>query len=221
VSGCTSVDAAYGGSVALLEDERHLVAGWEHADSIVLNPHKWLSVPLECSVLFTRKPDVLRNAFSLIPEYLRTEHTGAGATVDYMDYGLTLGRRFRALKLWFVLRYFGAEGLAARIRMHLRLARWLAREIDGHPRFERAAPVPLSTVCFRVRANDVAEADRLTERLMQAVNATGRVYVSHARLNGRLVLRVPIIGVAVEERHVRQAWELMQEKLNEIVNADT
>jgi aromatic-L-amino-acid decarboxylase len=219
------VDAAYGGSVAVVEEQRGLVAGWERADSITVNPHKWLGVPIECSALYTRRADVLRRAFSLVPEYLRTERTGE--IVDYMDYGLTLGRRFRALKLWFVLRYFGRQRLAARIREHLRLAQWFAAQIDAHPGFERVAPVPLSTICFRARTGPAGDgahgdgeaSDRLNERLMQAVNDSGQVYLSHARLRDRLVLRLAISGLGVEERHVRLAWELLQAKLHECIRS--
>ena len=170
-------------------------------------------VPLDCSLLFTSRPEVLRRAFSLVPEYLRTERSGE--VEDFMDYGVTLGRRFRALKLWMVLRYFGRQGLVARLREHLRLAGLFAGWVDEHPDFERLAPVPMSTVCFRARPTGVVEGELeiLNERLLEAVNLSGEVYLSHTRLAQRLALRLSISGLRSEERHVRRAWEILQEKL--------
>jgi aromatic-L-amino-acid decarboxylase len=160
------VDAAYGGAAALDTGLRPLLAGWERADSIVFNPHKWMFTPFDASLLLFRKPEVFREAFSLIPDYLR------GSKVDgahnYNEYGIQLGRRFRALKLWMQIRYFGSEGIAARIREHCRLAREFASWVDEHDDWERLAPVPLATVCFRYRpsslgAPDDAETDRQVE----------------------------------------------------------
>jgi aromatic-L-amino-acid decarboxylase len=169
-------------------------------------------VPLDLSVLFTRRPDVVRAAFSILPDYLRTaEET---AVPNLMDYGVSLGRRFRALKLWMVLRAFGHEGMAARIREHIRLAREFEAWVRGDERFEVMAPAPFSVVCFRGRFARLPEAeqDAANQRLMDAVNASGEVYLSHTRLRGRLTLRMAIANLRTRERHVRRAWELLQEE---------
>ncbi len=208
------VDAAYGGAAAVVPEMRHVIDGCERADSIVMNPHKWLFVPFDFSAFYTRKPEVLRRAFSLVPEYLRTAQDSQ--VENLMDYGIQLGRRFRALKLWFVLRYFGWEGLAARIREHIRLAQQFAGWIEAHPDFERMAPTPFSTVCFRAhpaRLNDEEALNQLNERLLEAVNTTREVFLSHTKLNGRYVLRLAIGNLRTEERHVRRAWEIIHEKL--------
>jgi aromatic-L-amino-acid decarboxylase len=203
------VDAAYGGSAALAPEMRHVLAGVERADSLVVNPHKWMFVPLDLSALFTRRPEVVRAAFSILPDYLRTAEQSAAPNL--MDYGVSLGRRFRALKLWMVLRAFGAEGMAARVREHLRLARLFEGWVDADPRFERMAPTPFSVVCFRARfaARLPQEQDEANQRLMDAVNASGQAYLSHTRVRGRFTLRMAISNLRTEERHVRRAWELL------------
>lgn len=217
------VDGAYAGMAALAPEFRWALAGCERADSIVVNPHKWLFTPIDCSALWCRRPEVLRDAFSLVPEYLRTAEGAEGGVHDLMNYGVQLGRRFRALKLWFVIRYFGWDGLAARIREHIRLGQEVARWIDGHPDFERMAPTPFSTVCFRyhpqaLRGQPGAEAqlERLNGALLDAINATGRAYLSHTRLGGRLTLRMAIGNIRTDEAHVRQAWELVQSTGNRL-----
>src|SRR6185369_561414 len=177
------VDAAYGGSAALAPEFRHVLAGAERADSLIVNPHKWMGVPIDLSVLYTRRPEVFKRAFSLIPEFLRTAEDSR--VVNLMDYGVPLGRRFRALKLWFVMRYYGREGLAARIRNHVDWAQELAAMIAADDRFELCAPVPLSLVCFRRKGSD--ESNR---KLLEQVNASGEVFLSHTALNGRFVLRL-------------------------------
>src|SRR6185503_15839500 len=205
------VDAAYGGSAALAPEMRHVLAGVERADSLVVNPHKWMFVPLDLSALFTRRPEVVRAAFSIQPDYLRTAEQSAAPNL--MDYGVSLGRRFRALKLWMVLRAFGANGMAARIREHLRLARLFEGWVDADLRFERMAPTPFSVVCFRARfdGRSAAEQDERNQRLMDAVNATGEAYLSHTRVRGRFTLRMAISNLRTEERHVRRAFELLRE----------
>jgi aromatic-L-amino-acid decarboxylase len=211
------VDGAHGGAAAILAEMKPLFDGWERADSIVINPHKWMFVPLDLSVLYTRKRDVLRRAFSLTPEYLRTTQ-GDDAT-NYMDYGIPLGRRFRALKLWFVLRYFGVEGLAERIRKHIALARQFAEKVDAHSDFERLAPVPLSTVCFRAHPagiDDDETLNALNEKLLQAINHSGQAFLSHTKLSGRYVLRLVISHLRTEETHVNQVWQLAQQALRTI-----
>jgi aromatic-L-amino-acid/L-tryptophan decarboxylase len=209
------VDAAYAGVAAALPDMRDRFDGWEQADSIVMNPHKWLFTPMDCSAFFTRRPDVLRRAFSLVPEYLKT---GEGED-NLMDYGIQLGRRFRALKLWFVLRTFGREGIRSRLREHIRIARHFAGWIDEHPDFERTAPAPFSTVCFRAAPEGVPEEglDGLNERLLESVNATGECYLSHARVQGQFSLRLAVGNVRTEERHVLDAWVLIQHVLKKLM----
>jgi aromatic-L-amino-acid decarboxylase len=204
------VDAAYAGVAAMLPDHRESFEGWERADSIVVNPHKWLFVPVDLSAFYCRRMEVVRAAFSLVPEYLRTPDTSRGAR-DLMDTGIQLGRRFRALKLWMVLRHFGAEGIRQRLAEHVRLARVFAGWVDAHPGFERLAPVPFSVVCFRARPAHVAEGDldRFNEELLDAVNATGDVFLSHSRLNGAFVLRLAVGHVRTTETHVARAWELL------------
>lgn len=204
------VDAAYGGALAAVPERREVLAGCERADSLVVNPHKWLFTPIDCSVLYMRRPEVVRRAFSLVPEYLKTAE-GEEAR-NLMDYGVALGRRFRALKLWFVLRYFGADGIAARLREHLRLASLFASWVDEADDFERLAPVPMSVVVFRHRPPGVEDESELDERnaaLMARLNATGEVFVSHTRVNGRYALRLAIGNLRTTEAHVRRAWELL------------
>jgi aromatic-L-amino-acid decarboxylase len=212
------VDGAHGGAAAILPELKSLFDGWERADSIVINPHKWMFVQMDLSVLYTRKREVLRRAFSLTPEYLRTEQ--GDQVTNYMDYGIPLGRRFRALKLWFVLRYFGVEGLAERIRRHIALARQFAEAVDVHPDFERLAPVPLSTVCFRAhpaQIDDDETLNQLNENLLQAINHSGRAFLSHTKLSGRYVLRLVISQLRTEETHVNQVWRLAQQALQTIL----
>lgn len=205
------VDAAYAGAAALLPERRGILAGCERADSLVINPHKWLFVPIDCSALFVRRPEIVRRAFSLVPEYLVTPE-GESVT-NLMDYGPALGRRFRALKLWMTLRYFGREGLAARIREHIRLAREFAEWVDAAPEWERLAPVPFSVVLFRCRPAGLADAeiDELNERILAAVNATGEVYLSHTRVNGRYAIRLAVGNLRTRREHVARAWELLRE----------
>jgi len=214
------VDAAYAGSAAVVPELRYILEGCERADSLVTNPHKWLFTPLDLSVLYCRRMDVLRRAFSLVPEYLRTAEQEM--VRNGMDYGIQLGRRFRALKLWMIIRYFGHEGLAARIREHCRLAQLFASWVREARDWELLAPVPLSTVCFRAcvpqREGERGEAyaarlDALNEELMRAVNATGEAFLSHTRLHDKLTLRLAIGNIRTTEAHVRRAWQLLNEHL--------
>ena len=206
------VDAAYGGAAGVLPEMRGMWEGVEDADSLVVNPHKWLFVPIDCSALYFRDPAFARSAFSLVPEYLQTPE--GESVANLMDYGHALGRRFRSLKLWMVLRYFGRVGIAERLAEHLRLARELATWIDDAPGWERMAPTPFSTVCFRCHpagATDEGDLDVLNERILAEVNATGEVFLSHTRLRGRYVLRLAIGNIRTGEQHVRRAWELLRE----------
>jgi aromatic-L-amino-acid/L-tryptophan decarboxylase len=208
------VDAAYAGVAASLPEMRDRFDGWEQADSIVLNPHKWLFTPMDCSAFFTRRPDVLKRAFSLVPEYLKT----GDAEDNLMDYGVQLGRRFRALKLWFVLRYFGREGIRSRLREHIRIARHFAGWIDEQPDFERTAPAPFSTVCFRAAPEGVPEEtlDGLNEKLLESVNATAECFLSHTRIHGQYCLRLAVGNIRTEEKHVLDAWVLIQHVLGKL-----
>ncbi len=198
------VDAAYAGAAAVAPEYRGVLAGAERADSIVLNPHKWLFTPIDLSAFYTRRPDVLRRAFSLVPEYLKTAEDGRA--VNLMDYGVQLGRRFRALKLWFVMRYFGREGVTAILRNHIAWARELAGQIGSHPCFELAAPAPLSVVCFRFRGSDDEN-----RALLDRLNATGRVFLSHTMLKGRFVIRLAIGNIRTTRDDVQAVWKLIQE----------
>lgn len=205
------VDAAYAGSAAIVPEFRYILDGCERADSLVTNPHKWLFTPFDLSVLYCRHMDLLKRAFSLVPEYLRTpeqEKVRSGS-----DYGIQLGRRFRALKLWMVMRYFGHEGLAVRIREHCRLARLFAAWIDESADWELLAPVPLGLVCFRACPKGAVDVDALNETIMHGVNASGRALLSHTRLNDKLTLRLSIGNIRTTERHVRQVWDLLNEQL--------
>ena len=196
------VDAAYAGSAMVCEELRWAFEGVERADSLVVNPHKWLFTPVDCSVLFTRRPEALRDAFSLLPEYLRTN---VEDVTNLMDYGPALGRRFRALKLWTVIRCYGREGLQALHREHLRLARLFASWLEAEPGWEVAAPVPFSVVCFRREGTDEEN-----EALMERVNASGEVYLSHTRLGDRLVLRLAVGNARTTEEDVALAWEVLR-----------
>lgn len=204
------VDGAYGGVAAIVPEHRYLLAGVDRADSLVVNPHKWLFTPIDCSAFLTRHPDVLRRAFSLVPEYLVTAVDSD--VVNYMDYGVQLGRRFRALKLWAVMRAFGVSGLIDRIRAHCAMAREMASWIDATPGWERVAPVPLSLVCFRYAPPEVAasDLDALNLELLARINASGRAYLSHNKLGGRVVLRMAIGNLRTERRHVAETWALLR-----------
>jgi aromatic-L-amino-acid decarboxylase len=209
------VDAAYGGSAAVVPEMRYVLDGCERADSVVVNPHKWLFTPVDCSLLYTARPADLKAAFSLIPAYLTTPEDGG--VVNLMDYGLSLGRRFRALKLWMVIRAYGAEGLATMISGHIELARRLAAAIEAEPGWELLAPVPFSTVCFRRRpegVDDEAALRRLNEAIIEHVNADGRAFVSHTDLGGRYAVRVAIGNMATSAEHVDTAWELMRQPVS-------
>ncbi len=212
------VDAAHGGIAALVPEMRHILNGVEKADSLVVNPHKWMFTPVDLSIFFTKKPQVLKQAFSLIPEYLKTSVDSE--VENYMDYGVQLGRRFRSLKLWFIIRYFGTDGIIERVREHLRIGKLFASWIDEHPMFERLAPVPLSTTCFRAHPagmDDEETLNTLNERLMDYVNSTGKVFITHTKLSGKFVIRLVVSGLRTEERHVRLAWEIIQQCLAELL----
>jgi aromatic-L-amino-acid/L-tryptophan decarboxylase len=211
------VDAAYAGSTAIVPEFREYFKGLERADSIVTNPHKWLFTPFDLSVLYIKDLDLLKRTFSLVPEYLKVTET----VTNQMDFGIQLGRRFRSLKLWFVMRYFGQEGLIERLRGHCRLAKLFASWIDESYDWELLAPVPFALVCFRASPEGMAEEelDVLNERIMNDINASGEAYLSHTKLNGKFTLRLSIGSIRVEERHIRKVWDLLNEKLKSEVSA--
>jgi aromatic-L-amino-acid decarboxylase len=213
------VDAAYAGVVAIIPELRGQFEGWEEADSIVTNLHKWWFAPVDASILLTRRMPVLRDAFSLVPEYLRTLDR-EGPIRDYNEYTPTLGRRLRALKLWMHLRYFGLEGLRRRVNHHLEMAARFASWVDADSDFERMAPVPFSTVCFRYRPVSLIgredepgmaeKIDDLNVRLMDAINRTGQAFLSHTRVNGRLTIRVAISNLRTEASDLELVWKIVR-----------
>ena len=213
------VDAAYGGAAALVPEYRALLAGWERADSIVVNPHKWMSTPFDASLLLFRDPELFRDAFRMVPEYIKTRESQV--VHNFNEYGIQLGRRFRALKMWMQIRYFGASGMADRIREHCRLALELAAWVDADPDWERLAPVPFSTVCFRFRPRSLTgredepdvrkDLDARNEAILDRVNRSGRVFLSHTRLRDRYTIRVALGNPRATADHVRGCWDLLRE----------
>ena len=198
------VDAAYGGAAAVAPELRWVLEGAERADSIVVNPHKWLFTPIDCSVLWTRRPDILRDAFSIVPEYLTTTDGSEQDAPNLMDYGTSLGRRMRALKLWMVIRHFGTEGMAQRIREHCEYASMLARWVDGERDFELLAPAPLSVVCLRAHPpglDDPGTLDLLNQRIVERINSGGRFFLSHTKLRGEYAIRVAFGNLRQDQSH--------------------
>jgi aromatic-L-amino-acid decarboxylase len=218
------VDAAYAGTGALLPELRPLFDGWERADSIVVNPHKWMFTPFDASLLLFRRPEVFHEAFSVVPEYIKTPDQGP--VRNYSEYGVQMGRRFRALKLWMQIRYFGVEGIVARLREHCRMARELVGWIEAEPGWELTAPAPFATVCLRHNpfdvgagqgegggpADDATEAriDRINEAILAEVNRSGKIFLSHTRLAGRYTVRVCVGNPRQTMDHLRSCWELLR-----------
>jgi len=205
------IDAAYAGVTAMIPEMKWITKGWESTDSIVINPHKWMFTPMDLSVYFTRKPEILKQAFSLVPEYLKTKQDDE--VENLMDYGIQLGRRFRSLKLWFIIRYFGVEGLAARIKQHIELAKEFGNWIEKEKDFELMAPVPFSTVCFRVNPGNRTEdqLNQLNEKLLDKINSSGKLFISHTKLNSKYVIRITIGSIRHERIHISEAWEFIKE----------
>jgi aromatic-L-amino-acid decarboxylase len=195
---------------------RWVLNGVERADSFVLNPHKWMFTPIDFSAFYTRHVDVLKRAFSILPDYLRTAE---GSTVtNFMDYGVQLGRRFRALKFWFMVRTYGVDGIIERLREHIRLAHEFEGWVRAAPGWEVVAPVPFSTVNFRACPASVP-ADQwsaFNERVLTAVNATGEVFLSHTKLHGNFVMHLAIGNIRTEEQHIARAWELLQQECEKL-----
>ena len=214
------VDGAYGGMAAIVPEMRSVLDGCDRADSFVTNPHKWLFTPMDCSVLFTRRIDMLKQAFNLVPEYLKTTDT---TVTNYMDWGVQLGRRFRALKLWFIIRSFGADGIISILREHCRLARTFASWVDVDDNFERLAPVPLSVVCFRYHPkgiSDEGKLEQLNAQIIDRINITGEAFLSHTKLNSRYAIRLAIGNIATAEKHVARVWELIKAEVHEMHKGD-
>ena len=207
------VDAAYAGSAAVVPEMRYLFDGIERAHSLILNPHKWLYVGSDCSVLYTRYPDILRRALSLSAEYLRTPEDDR--VVNYMDYGVQLGRRFRALKLWYVFRYYGRQGIIAMLREAMRLARVLRRLIESDENFEISAPVPFSLVCFRYCGSNA-----FNQQLLAEINAAGKAFLSHTILDGKFVLRFAIGNFQTNEQDILDTWNLIRETAYRLAAAE-
>jgi aromatic-L-amino-acid decarboxylase len=204
------VDASYAGIAAMVPECREALAGVDRADSLVVNPHKWMFTPVDISAMFTRRRDVLKRAFSLVPDFLYT--TEQEQVVNLMDYGVALGRRFRALKLWMVIRAFGVNGIVERLRAHMAMASEFAGWVEADPEWLLAAPQMFSLVCFRFAPSGASPAacDAMNQRILDRVNASGRVYLSHTKLHDRLVLRLAIGNLRTERRHVAEAWSLLR-----------
>ncbi len=212
------VDAAYGGPAAIVPEVAERFTGWEKADSVVVNPHKWLFTPIDCSVLYCRRPDDLARAFSIVPEYLSSSETATARSL--MDYGVSLGRRFRSLKLWFVLRYFGRQGIIARIRHHLELTRELADWISAEPGWAVLAPVELGAVAFRYDpGQEGTSSDELNGAILQHVNASGEAFMTHTSLDGRTALRVSIGNLKTTRADVERLWGLLREAAGTVAGA--
>jgi aromatic-L-amino-acid decarboxylase len=208
------IDGAYGAGLALLPECKWITAGWNEADSIVVNPHKMLFVPFDFSALYMRDVARLRRLFTLVPEYLHLRDP-IGAEINYMDYGVQLGRRFRALKAWVVWRAFGREGIAARIREHLRLAKLFAEWVEGDKRFELAAPVMMGVVCFRLVEDQASRRSKanagVNTTMVERINASGRGYITQTKLRGQTVMRIGLGNVLTTEQHLLNVWELIQQ----------
>jgi len=214
------VDAAYAGTAAILPEKQEMFQGAEYVDSLVFNPHKWMLTNFDCSAYFVKDPGYLIRTFEIHPEYLKT---GVDSQVkNYRDWGIQLGRRFRALKLWFVLRSYGVEGLQALIREHIRLAQLFKEWMESHPHFELMAPVPLSLVCFRLNdGRSEEDLNRLNKAFIGRLNQTGRLLLTQTTLRGRFVIRMAIGSRNTRENHVREAWNRMTSIASELLKAKT
>ena len=205
------VDAAHAGSATICPEHRDLIDGLEFADSYTFNPHKWLLTNFDCSCFWVADRDSLTSSLSVLPEYLRNRATETGAVIDYRDWQVPLGRRFRALKLWFVIRHYGAKGLRAHVRRCVALANWFASQVERSETFQLAAPVSVGLVCFRHR-----ESDAFNESLMNRLNRAGALYLTHTKLDGRVVLRLAVGATTTRQEHVAAAWAHIEETAREL-----
>ncbi|MFZ2322606.1 MAG: aminotransferase class I/II-fold pyridoxal phosphate-dependent enzyme [Ignavibacteriaceae bacterium] len=205
------IDSAYAGVTAMIPEMKWITKGWERADSLVINPHKWMFTPMDLSVFFTRKPEVLKRAFSLSAEYLKTNQDDI--VDNLMDYGVQLGRRFRSLKLWFIIRYFGVEGIAARLKNHIALAKEFAEWMKAENDFEILAPINFSTICFRYNPGSKSEnvLNIINENLLENINKSGKIFLSHTKLNGKFVIRLTIGSIRQERKHVEEAFQIIKQ----------
>jgi aromatic-L-amino-acid decarboxylase len=201
------VDGAMSGTAAICPEFRHFQDGIEFADSYCFNPHKWMFTNFDCDCFWVADRKALLQTLSILPEYLRNKASESGAVIDYRDWHIQLGRRFRSLKLWFVIRHYGVEGLQYHIREHVRLAQQFAKRVRQDPRFELAAPAPLNLVCFRLKSGDVAN-----QALMERLNRSGHLFLTHTKLDGKFTLRLCVGQTNTQERHVERAWERIQEE---------
>ena len=212
------VDAAYAGTALLLPEKRWMNEGIEHADSFVFNPHKWMFTNFDCSAFYVQDEALLVRTFEIMPEYLKTPEDQR--VKNYRDWGIPLGRRFRALKLWFVMRSFGVEGLQNKIRHHIRLAQDLTNKIEEHKEFELLAPVPLNTICFRFHPpyiSDEQKLDELNEKLLNQIQESGKVFLTHTKLEGRYTIRIVLGNTNLEKRHVEKAWQFIQDRAGNLI----
>jgi len=205
------VDAAMSGTAALCPEFRHIHAGVEHADSYCFNPHKWMFTNFDCDCFYVADRKALIQTLSVLPEYLRNQATESGAVIDYRDWQVPLGRRFRSLKLWFVIRHYGVEGLQHHVRQHIALAQQFAQRVREDDRFELAAPAPLNLVCFRLKSGDAAN-----QALLERLNQSGGLYLTHTKLDNRFTLRLCVGQTNTQERHVARAWERIREEAAEL-----
>jgi aromatic-L-amino-acid/L-tryptophan decarboxylase len=213
------VDGAFAGSALVLPEMRWMAKGIEMADSFVFNPHKWMFTNFDCSAYFVKDPSTLINTFSVTPEYLKT--AADNEVNNYRDWGIQLGRRFRALKLWFVIRSFGILGIREKFRLHLKLAQWVKKQVEAAPDFELLAPVALNTVCFRYLPEgikDEGEINNLNEKILTRINKTGKIFITHTKLNGKYTIRMSIGQTETTEKHVEQAWGLIKEMAHIVVS---
>lgn len=212
------VDGALAGTALALPEMRWMSEGIDLADSFVFNPHKWMFTNFDCSAYYVKDPQALIRTFSISPEYLKT--AADNMVNNYRDWGIQLGRRFRALKLWFVIRSYGVEGIREKIRLHLKLAQWIKEQVVDHPHFELLAPVNLNTICFRLfpaGLHDEEKLNQLNEKLIHKINDTGRIFLTHTKLNGKYTLRLAIGQTETSEKHVKNAWELIKKESEKII----
>ncbi|WP_372639015.1 aspartate aminotransferase family protein [Fodinibius sp.] len=213
------VDAAYAGTALLLPEMRWMSEGMVHADSFVFNPHKWMFTNFDCSAFFVQDENLLVRTFEIMPEYLKTPEDQR--VKNYRDWGIPLGRRFRALKLWFVLRSFGREGLQQKVRHHISLAQDLKKRISNHRDFKILAPVPLNTICFRFQPPHISDEQKLNElnkQLLDQIQESGKLFLTHTKLDGKYTIRMVIGSTNVQERHVEKAWGLLQQAAMKLIN---